>query len=203
MKPTIIILFVLIMLAQAGCKKNELPQPVQETPPVWMECKINGVKFEFKAGINAAYASVFNNTIDTVKGQFIFQLVSPEYHKVIEVAINNYNSTSGNINHDLETTIQPRNYRFLYSNNFPYVNFKPGEVQVYYGDKITGQNYYSGAYPQDSTRYFSITSVKDVEYNGKYYKLAEISFSCMGRNPYNGKKYDITEGRGAIPFGEQ
>ena len=202
MRPYILLLFVLVLTSLAGCKKNELPEPVQEIPAVWMDCKINGVKFEFKAGINAVYGSVFNNIIDTAKGQFIFQLVSPEYHKVIEVAINNFNEVNTTVAEDLAKTIQTKTYRYMYSNTFPLLTYKPGEVQVYYGDKATGYDYYSAAYHQDSTRYFSITSVKDVVYHNKHYKLAEVSFSCMVKTPYNNKWYNITEGHGAIPFGE-
>jgi len=202
MKHYIVIVFALL-LGLSSCKKQELPKPQDGEPIVWIEGKVNNVPFKFTAGENATYANVITHNIDSQSRQFIFKIDAPDFKKSIEISINNWQKTLGDVNSDLASTIQPGVYKFTYSNAFPFIPYRKSEVIFLYNDLAAGVKYYTIPYAQQLSGQFEIVSVKDVEHEGKTYKLAEIKFSCRVKNPYNNWWYDITEGYGFIPFGQK
>lgn len=201
MKRYIVIVFA-VLLGFSSCTKQDLPKPEEGKPMVWIEGKLNNVPFKFVAGENATYASAITHNIDSQSRQFIFKIDAPDLGKSVEVSINNWQNTLNDIDDDLSNTIIPGVYKFTYSNAFPFVPYKKNEVIFLYNDLTTGLKYYTVPYLQQATAKFEIVSVKDVVYEGKTFKLAEIKFSCRVKYPNSNLWYDVTDGYGFIPFGQ-
>ncbi len=205
MKKLIYIAFISLLLTGiSSCKKNELPQAVDGKPTVWVEGYVNGVPFKYEAGTNASYANVIAHNIDSQSRQYIFKINAPDLNKSLEISINNGARKLGTVQEDLDKTIQTGTYKFVHSNSFPYVPYRTSEIILLYIDHNTQSKFYTVPYDQNSINSrFEIASVSDVMYNGKRYKVAEIFFHCRVKNPSNGFWYDITDGHGYIPFGEE
>ncbi len=200
---TLTLSFILIVVF-GGCTKNELPKPIEGTPQVWLECKINGNYFKFEAGKDLNFACpIVNDGSNGVIRQFTSEIKSAKFQKAIKITINNNQATSPSMEDDMANTIVPRVYKFSYTNQFPTYFYKMGEVIIDYKDLNSQSLYTTLPYPQSGVGSFEIVSVKDVHHEGVNYKLAEIKFSCRAKNPSNGAKYNITEGHGFIPFGQQ
>lgn len=197
-----IILVFVALVGLSSCKKNELPIPTEGQPTVWIEGELNGTPFKFTAGENATYASTITHNIDSQSRQFIFKIDVPDYRKSIEISINNWQAVLDNVEKDMDSTIKPGKYKFIYSNAFPFVPYRTSEVIFLYNDKATGIKYYTVPYNQQASAEFEIVSVKNITHEGKKFKLAEVRFTCRVKYPYNNWWYDITNGHGFIPFGE-
>lgn len=198
-----ITLFSLLLIGISSCKKNDLPMEEEGAPTVWVEGKLNGIPFRYDAGTNASYGAVVIHDIDAQSRQYIFRINAPELNKSFEVSINNASWTLGDKREDLEKTIIPGSYNFIYSNTFPNIPYRVSEIILAYIDHSTGSKFYTVPYNQNLVgAEFKILSVSDKTYEGKHYKMAEISFHCRVKNPSNGTWYDITDGHGFIPFGE-
>lgn len=202
MKRYIVIVFA-ALLGFSSCTKQDLPKPEEGKPMVWVEGKLNNVPFKFIAGENATYANTITHNIDSQSRQFIFKIDAPSIGKSIEISINNWQKTLDDIDTDLDNTIRPGVYKFTYSNAFPFIPYKESQVIFLYNDILNNVTYYTIPYLQQATAKFEIVSVKDVEHEGKTFKLAEIKFSCRVKYPYNNFWYDISEGYGFIPFGQK
>lgn len=204
MKKYIIISFALLLVLGLGsCKKQELPPQVDGEPVVWVEGLVNGFPFKYEAGDNASYATTIAHNIDSQSRQFIFKIDVPSEKISMEISMNNGANTLSEVQEDLDKTIRPGIYNFIYSNSFPTVPYRTSEIILLYHDLKTGSKYYTVPYNQSSVGgKFEIVSVKDYMHEGKRYKLAEISFSCRVKNPFNGFWYEIENGHGFIPFGE-
>jgi hypothetical protein len=201
MKLNLSILFV-CLLTLSACTKKELPQPVEGTPSIWMQCKMNGSPFQLNVGENATYGTNISFTSANIK-QFVFRIDDLNTKKSFEIAINNYTDSVGDTYSDLDKTIKPGKYSFIYTSAFPYFYFNPSEVSVSYSDKINKISFYSMATTQTGDAEFTIVSVKDVVEDGRKYKMAEIKFACTiqyddGSNIW---KYVVTDGHCVIPFG--
>jgi hypothetical protein len=195
-------ILLVCLLALNACTKKELPQPVNGSSTIWMQCKMNNIPFEMNVGQNATYGTNISYINNTYK-QFIFRIDATDLKKSFEVSINNYADTVGNNYNDLEQTIKPGDYSFIHTSAFPFYSFIPNEVGVSYTDKGTKTSFYSMTCYQTSDSKFTITAVKDVVENGKRYKLAEVDFSCtiQYKDGSNVWTYSITDGHCAIPFG--
>lgn len=199
-----IVLVVILSVGISSCKKNELPPAKEGEPTVWVAGKVNGLPFKFEAGNNAVYANVVSHDIDSQSRQYIFKISAPDLKKSLEISINNGVERLGGVQEDLDKTIKPGSFNYIYSNTFPFVPYKLSEIILSYRDYATNQTFYTAPYSQNSVgAEFKILSVTDKMHNGKRYKMAEISFHCRVKNPSNGFWYDITEGHGFIPFGEK
>jgi hypothetical protein len=190
-----------LMLGLSACNKNELPQPVAEDPQVWLAGELNGKPFEIKAGINASYATSLTNDFDSVFREFIFKIEAPNTKETI--IFNLYDSfTNYNTAKDiLDNSIKPGSFRFTYSNTQQF-NFAAKDIIVRYINYNSGQIYYSYQYFQNPSASFKIVSVKDVVFDGKPFKMAEVEFNCKLRCPANSWVIHITNGHGFIPFGQ-
>lgn len=199
----VLLLSFAFTLSFSGCTKKELPEPVEGKPQVWVECNINNVPFKFEVGENYTFGCpVVRDGSGGMIRQFSTVIKSELHQKSIEFLINNHSLKLSSIKEDIEQSIKPGAYKFSYTSQFPYP-YKLGEVIVNYKD-LSNQNFYTSlAFPQVSVGHFEILSVKKVESDGFTYKLAEISFSCVAKNPANGHKYEVTDGHGFIPFGQQ
>lgn len=200
---TLILSFLLVTII-GGCTKNDLPEAIEGKPTVWIECKINGtyVKFEAGEGLNYACPIVNDGSNGKIR-QFTSEIKSAQLQKAIKITINNNQSTTSSMNDDMANTIVPRVYKFSYTNQYPSYLYKMGEIIIDYKDLLTKNHYTTLPYQQGSSGSFEIVSVKDVNHDGVNYKLAEIKFSCLAKNPSNGAMYIITEGHGFLPFGQQ
>lgn len=193
-----------LLVGISSCTKNELPDPIEGTPQVWIEGKVNGIPFKYEAGTNASYAYTIAHNIDSQSRQYIFRINAPELQKSLEISINNGARQLGGVDEDLEKTIVPGSYKFIHSNSFPYVPYRISEIILLYIDHTNQAKYYTVPYNQNSIgAEFKILSVTDKVHDGKHFKMAEISFHCRVKNPSNGFWYDITDGHGFIPFGQQ
>lgn len=198
----LLIVPMLLLLIVSGCNKQELPEPVEGKPQVWMECNINNapIKFEVDAEMITGCAMVKDGSNSMIR-QFSTEIKSETHNVSVEIIINNNNYELSSIEADLKSTVRSRPYKFSYTSQFPYP-YKVGEVIINYRDLSNGHIYTSLAYPQlGSNGSFNIASIKEVESNGKKYLLAEVNFTCKAKNPVTGKLYTITGGHGFIPFG--
>lgn len=191
-----------LLLALSACKKNELPQPVEEEPKIWLKGNSNGKPFEIKAGVNATYAASLTHDLDTLFREFIFTITLPKTRETLIFNLYDDYISSTSIKDILNATIKPDIFNYIYSEKLQF-NLAPKTVVVRYINDNLGQTYYSylTAQPQPSS-YFKILSVKDVEFEGKPFKLAEVSFSCLLRCPPNWN-IEMTDVHGFIPFGQQ
>jgi hypothetical protein len=201
MKYILIVLFGLALTLSA-CNKNELPKPIEEQPQVWLAGSINGNPFDIKAGVNAVYASSYTHTFDSIFREFIFKIDLTGSKEAL--IFNLYDSFTNYTNPKdiLDHSIQPNTYRYTYSNvqNF---NFAAKDIIVRYVNYGASQTYYSYQYFQSPSASFKIISVKDIVFEGKPFKLAEVSFNCKLKCPLNGWLINITDAHGFIPFGQQ
>lgn len=204
MKKLLYTIFVsLLLVGVSSCKKNELPAAQEGKPTVWVEGKVNNIPFKYEAGENATYGYTIAHNIDSQSRQYIFRINAPELKKSLEISINNGERQLGNVQDDLNKTIKPGSFKFIYSNTFPTIPYKLNEIIFLYIDHSTNSKFYTIPYNQNSVNAeFKILSVSDKTYEGKHYKMAEISFHCRVKDPSTGLWYDITDGHGFIPFGE-
>ncbi|MGV3599043.1 MAG: hypothetical protein ACO1PI_14360 [Bacteroidota bacterium] len=204
MKNYIAILFATLLLFGA-CKKTDLPEPQEGAPAIWMKCKMNGFPFEFKVGEQNVFANnfIYTNTSNNVR-QFTFRIESMDNKKSVDITLNNYNDTIGDLKSDLNHTLQPGEYRFTYSNSFPVYFFRQREVIISYLDKEKNYKYYTTPiyqYAPSSKAKFEIISVKDaVDERGNPCKLAEVKFSCNIKCMDNGAQYIVSDGHAILPF---
>ncbi|HYG15625.1 MAG TPA: hypothetical protein VEC12_07710 [Bacteroidia bacterium] len=203
MKPFIILVLTILTMFLSGCKQNDIPEPVEETPAVWIECEINGMPFKMEAGENAVYATAIANDFDVNKREYIFKMDALALKKSFQISIYNYQHKLGDMYEDLDSTIKPGEGRFLYTSMWP--NFKPlpSRMFVIYEDLEKSLKYFTIPIYQGSSSYFEIVSVKDVVNEGKKFKMAEIRFSFELECPDNHWKLWVTKGHGFIPFGQK
>lgn len=202
MKPFTLIVLTILTTFITGCKQNEMPEPVEGTPAVWIECEINGIPFKMEAGENAVYATAIANDFDVNKREYIFKMDALALKKSFQVSIYNYQFKLGDVYKDMDSTIQPGEIRFLYTSGWPNFNALPSRMFVIYTDLEKSQKYYTIPVYQGIKSYFEIVSVKDVVNDGKKFKMAEIRFSFEVVCPDNQWKLYITNGHGFIPFGQ-
>lgn len=204
MKFATVLSFSILLLAFSACTKKELPEAIDGKPQVWIECKVNGAPVKFAAGEDYTFGCpiVHDGAAGKIR-QFTSEIKSQLHQKAIRVTINNRNANISDMQDDLENTIKTGAYKFSFTNQYPVYLYKLGEVIVDYTDLKDKYMYSSLLYPQVNVGHFEILSVKDVEFEGNRYKVAEISFSCMAQTPSNGAWFNITEGHGFIPFGQQ
>lgn len=152
MKPFIIIVLTILTTFLAGCKQNELPEPVEETPSVWIECEVNGKPFKMEAGENAVYATSVANNIDSNHREYIFKIDAPSLKKSIQVSVYNYQNKLNSLDDDLDSTVKPGNFKFIYTNMWPVFVVKPSHMVLIYQDYDKSLRYFSASVYQDSTQ---------------------------------------------------
>lgn len=201
LKTTKLILLLATAVILGSCNKKDLPQPIEETPQIWLECKINNMPYKLEVGEDLNFSKLATITTNNDKRQFISEIESHKYQQAVRITINNFKYSTSSIDDDMNNTIQTGNYNFSFSNNPSSYPFKPQEVIIDY--RTCNSCWYSSLIcDQTASGSFEIVSVKDVNYEGKNYKLAEIKFSCAAKNTSNGSYLTITDGHGFIPFGE-
>lgn len=199
MKNTIILSLLLILTGLSSCKKNELPQPTEGTPVIWVQGELNTIPFKLEAGNEAAFINTTTNVINEYLREFVFTIESPQLKKSMQISIYSSQDTLTELSIDLERTIKTGNYKFAYSNSSIYM-CKNSEVVVTYSELNTGHKYNTIPYNQDFSGNFEIVAVTDTIYQGTKYKMAEIRFNCNVKD-YLGQSFNITNGHGYIPFG--
>src|SRR5215212_7579697 len=139
------ILFSILVTALAGCKKNELPEPVKEEPKIWVKFAINGMPYEFTAGegqtIASATSMVFNS-----KRDFIFNIDAPDVRKSLKISIFNVpqnviSQTFDNVESELDRTILPGVYKYSYNDGSVFWQPKQGELALEYRDDDYNETY--------------------------------------------------------------
>lgn len=199
---TLLILPLMLLLLISGCKKQELPEPNEGKPQVWLSCSLNNTPLKFEVGEDfISGCPLIKDGSNGMIRQFSTEIKSEQHNMSIEIIINNSNYDVTSVEADLAATIRPRPFKFSYTSQFPYP-YKIGEVIINYRNLNNGHIYTSLAYSQlGGNGSFEIVSVKEVESNGKTYLLAEVNFTCKAKNPITGAMNVIANGKGFIPFG--
>jgi len=201
MKKTILLsLLVIILMGLSACKKNELPEPIEGTPVIWVNGELNALPFKLEAGNNSAFLTTTTNVINDYLREFVFTIESPELKKALQISIYSSQDTLTALPLDLERTIRPGIYKFAYANSSIYM-CKNNEIVLTYTDQNTGQKYNTIPYNQDVSGSFEIVTVTDTIHKGSLYKMAEIRFNCVVRDSL-GQTFSITNGHGFVPFGQ-
>lgn len=209
MKPYILI-FLLLVLGLNSCKKKEeLPEPVEEKPALYLEGTINSIPFRLETGINATYGStaaykyINTSTKDTFQAFYYTLNIQDKKKNLVaslEIGVNNYKDRpSGVFETDLNNTIKKGDYNYDY-----FSSMFPGDinVSVKYTDYVSGDEYYSPLYFQGSQNKFKILSVKDEYRDGKHYKVVEVMFNAVLPCMYSSPQYYIPlSAKGVIAFG--
>ena len=203
MKPFIILVLTILTMFLSGCKQNDMPEPVEEKPAVWIECDLNGMPFKMESGENAVYSTAIANDFDLNKREYVFKMDALALKKSFQISIYNHQFKLGDLYEDMDSTIKPGGVRFLYTGDWPRFNVLPSRMFMVYTDLEKSLKYFTIPVYQDSTFYFEIVSVKDVVNEGKRFKMAEIRFSCRLECPDNKWKLYVTNGHGFIPFGQK
>lgn len=205
MRITNYILVVVLTALLAGCKKNELPEPVKEDPKLWLKFNLNGLPCEFKAGEGPTTASATSLVFNS-KRDFIFTMHAPELKKEMEITIfnvpQNVINQFDNIESELDRTIVPGRYKYCHNDGSVYWQPKQGELAIKYTDDNYNETYETEPAHQPPFSEFEIISVTDTYYKGEPYKLAEIKFSCLLKCHTTGGYYKISNGKGVIVFGQ-
>ena len=199
MKNTALLTLLLLLAGLSSCKKNELPEPIEGTPVVWVQGELNTIPFKLEAGNEAAFINSTTNVINEYLREFVFTIESPTLKKSLQISIYSSQDTLTALPLDLERTIRPGTYKFAYSNSSIYM-CKNSEVVITYSELNTGHKFNTIPYDQDISGNFEIVAVSDTVHQGTKYKMAEVRFNCNVKD-YLGQTYNITNGHGYIPFG--
>ncbi len=201
MKNKTLLSLFLILIGLSSCKKNELPEPIEGSPVVWVQGELNTLPFKLEAGNEAAFINTTTNVINEYLREFVFTIESPALKKSLQISIYSSQDTLTALPTDLENTIKPGIYKFAYSNSSIYM-CKNSEVVISYSELSTGHKFNTIPYDQDVSGNFEIVAVTDTMYQGTKYKMAEVRFNCNVKD-YLGQTYNITNGHGFIPFGSE
>lgn len=201
MKNIILLSISLFLLGLSACKKNDLPEPINSTPAIWLQAEVNGVPTRLESGENAFYTTTISRMISDNLREFVFYIEAPDLKKSVKITIYSSKDTITPLEDDLNASITPRTYKFAYSNSAWYL-CKNSEVIITYYDHVTGRIYNTIPYNQEISGNFDIVSVTDREFEGITYKMAELNFNCHVKD-YQGNIYNITNGKGMIPFGDR
>ncbi|KAB2917985.1 MAG: hypothetical protein F9K23_02220 [Bacteroidetes bacterium] len=197
-----LMLLAFALLGLAACTKKELPQPVEETPQIWVKAKIDGVPVEMAAGEGVSYATTIKHNIDSNLTEFVFKINALDNEHGLQITFIDSFNNFGTIEEQLAHSITTGGYKFAYTSSWPF-KLNANEIIVIYNDYRHSEEYYSLYSPQPQWAKFEIQSVKDVIFEGKPFRMAQVAFSCKIRDPFTGWTYTITDGTASIPFGQR
>lgn len=196
------VLLAVTLLGLAACSKKELPEPIEETPQIWVKAKIDGVPVEMAAGQDISYATTIKHNIDSNLTEFVFKINDLGNGHGLQItfidSFKQFATTAAQLSHSINTGI----YKFAYTSSWPF-KLSANEIIVIYNDYNLSEAYYSIYSAQPQWAKFEIESVKDVMFEGKPFRMAQIKFSCKIKDPFTGWNYTITDGTASIPFGER
>jgi hypothetical protein len=213
MKPYILIFFLLVLGLNSCKEKEELPEPVEGKPVIFLEGQIDSFPFKLESGENAtfgnaaAYRYIYPSSSDTFMIFYFSMNLVDDKKRVLqtfEITLNNHKEKPGIFEEDLNNTIKPGSYSYAYTDisSFPNYNFMPSQVTVSFIDYTSGYSYFSLPHWQGGLNKFKILSVKDEYRYGKHYKVAEVEFKihlrCMSHAP---QYYIPLSAKGFIAFG--
>jgi hypothetical protein len=117
---------------------------------------------------------------------------------ILSLAIMNNRFPLGNMSHDFDSTV--RNNSYTYNLFFAPSLLQLESVIIAYENEA-GNRYYSGFMDNVAyNSYFTLSKVTDVYHQGKRYKKATVSFSCLMRDQANTDTMNFV-GSGQVLFG--
>lgn len=196
------VLLAFALLGLAACTKKELPEPIEETPQIWVKAKVDGVPVEMIAGKGVLYATTIKHNIDSNLTEFVFKINDPDNYRGLQITFIDSFRQFATIEDQLSQSITTGGYKFAYTSSWPF-KLNSNEIIVIYNDYKLSETYYSIYSAQPQWAKFEIVSVQDVVFEGKPFRMAQITFSCKIKDPFTGWTYTITDGIASIPFGQR
>ncbi len=197
-----LVLLAFSLLGLAACTKKELPEPIEETHQIWVKATIDGVPFEMAAGKGSSYATTIKHNIDSNLTEFVFKINDLANEHGLQITFIDSFSKFETIQEQLSHSITTGGYKFAHASSWPF-KLRANEIIVIYNDYKHSEEYYSIYSAQPQWAKFEIVSVKDVVFENKPFRMAQIKFSCKIKDPFTGWIYTISDGEASIPFGQR